>query len=80
MVTNQIQGTVETQNDPICCAIPCTAPAEFEIVHRCGDPYDVTYACEAHIGGLLGHGTGAHGDARSPEWTVVALEVEPGRA
>jgi len=45
--------TYETANETMCCFIGCTAPAVFEI-HNPPDPYDLTEACEAHVGALLG--------------------------
>ncbi len=72
-----------TDTEPFCCTIGCDKPATFEIfavrgkVNAGPDPYaDVTQACEAHVGALLGW----QPDCVDPDgvsWLVYSLPVTP---
>lgn len=72
-MTYVIEGEEATRPTPDCCEPTCAAQAEFEVTHACGDPYDATYACVAHVGVLMGHLVGAGGDPNAHRWFVDAL-------
>ena len=58
-----------------CCDLWCMEPAEFEITGGSGHFEDGTYACEVHVGSLLG--TPDWFDQENREWIVTPLVVQP---
>lgn len=62
------------QDAPHCCDPDCDRPAEFGIYGESGHPEDVTEACVAHVGELLGTPQWLPGHNLS--WTVAVITEE----
>ncbi len=73
-VGSKIQAPEKAMSNAPCCHIPCGELAEFDIYGETR-PDDVTQACEAHVGALLGSPVGALENRR---WVVVALSSKTG--
>ena len=59
-------------SSPRCCNTTCGKPADFRIEWgEVANPDNYTYACEAHLGALLGH----HPDQPPPDhYRVYSVE------
>lgn len=70
VITNK--GVAAIRSASPCCVIGCPLAAEFGIYGESGRPDDDTYACERHVGALLGTPAGLGSENRS--WSVVLLK------
>lgn len=75
----QGRGTSTEHDAALCCYIEdadhqrCETDAEFDIYGESGAPDDITQACEAHIGALLGSHPSGH---QNRSWTVYDMAAD----